>query len=516
MVGTGRNSYPRAVDVTPTASSAQDHRSAAEEDTAYAWRVLSVTSLGVILTSLNSSTLEVGLPAVARHFRPSPAQASWFLLAYLLVSTVLILVFGRLADMVGRRLLYVLGLVTFTAASLGCGLAPSASALIGLRALQAVGAAAIITNTTAQLTDAFPRRLLGTALGLNITVISAAQIAGPVVGGALVAQLGWRWIFLFNVPVGVLGIVWASIALRKSTAPPAPGRFDVSGALLTVLWLGGLVVALSEGGAQGWSAPWALAGFSTLALALPAFVLRQRRARDPLVDLALFRDRHRSIAFGSNFGLAIARYALLLLASLFFQAAQGLDPLAAGLRVTPLAIGLMVASPIAGQLVSRVDARLVSTVGVSIVALGLAVMAVAISPNVAYWPMGLALFAVGIGTGTFMTPNTSAIMSSVPATMRGVANGLRSMLQNTGFVVSTAMSLAIITSPLTHNQKQAAYSGTLSRLPGHQLDRFVGGYRAALLVLFAICVAAAVGSALRGRGQGAAAPADSVTGAAEP
>ncbi len=176
----------------------------------YAWQVLSVTSLGVILTGLNSSTLEVGLPSVARHFQATPTQASWFLLSYLLVNTVLILVFGRLADMVGRAPALRQRPRTFTVASLGCGFAPSAWALIGMRALQAVGASAIITNTTAQLTDAFPRRLLGTALGLNITVISAAQIAGPVVGGTLVTQLGWRWVFLFNVPVGVVGVFWAA------------------------------------------------------------------------------------------------------------------------------------------------------------------------------------------------------------------------------------------------------------------------------------------------------------------
>lgn len=470
----------------------------AAEDVPYAWRVFSVTSLGVILTGLNSSTLEVGLPSVARHFRATPTQASWVLLSYLLVNTVLILVFGRLADMLGRRRLYIVGLATFTVASLGCGFAPSAWALIGLRALQAVGASAIITNTTAQLTDAFPRRLLGTALGLNITVISAAQIAGPVVGGTLVSQLGWRWVFLFNVPVGVVGLSWAIVTLRRTTPTLAPGRFDTGGAALTVLWLAGLVIGLSEGGSRGWSHPAVVVSFTVAAISLPAFVLWQRRATDPLVALSLFDDRARSVAYAANFGLAVARYALLLLASLFFQAAQGLSPLQAGVRVTPLAIGLMLASPVAGQLASRLPARLVATAGIAIVAGGLLLMAITVSPSITYWPMGLALFLVGVGTGTFMTPNTSSIMGSVPAATRGIANGLRSMLQNTGFVISTAMSLAIVTSPLNGAEKQAAYAGTLSRLPGGELGKYVDGYRAALLVLLALCVTAGIASALRG------------------
>lgn len=470
----------------------------AAEDVRYAWRVLSVTSLGVILTGLNSSTLEVGLPSVARHFHATPSQASWVLLSYLLVNTVLILVFGRLADMLGRRRLYIIGLATFTAASLGCGFAPTAWALIGLRALQAVGASAIITNTTAQLTDAFPRRLLGTALGLNITVISAAQIAGPVVGGTLVSQLGWRWVFLFNVPVGVAGLCWAVITLRRTTATLAPGRFDTRGAVLTVLWLAGLVIGLSEGGSRGWSHPAVVVSFAAAAVALPAFVLWQRRTRDPLVDLSLFNDRARTVAYASNFGLAVARYALLLLASLFFQAAQGLNPLQAGVRVTPLAIGLMLASPVAGQLASRLSARLLATTGIAIVAGGLLLMTLTVSPSTAYGPMGVALFMVGVGTGTFMTPNTSSIMSSVPATTRGVANGLRSMLQNTGFVVSTAMSLAIVTSRLDTAEKRAAYAGTLSHLPGGELGKYVDGYRTALVALLALCVMAGIASGLRG------------------
>ncbi len=265
-----------------------------------------------------------------------------------------------------------------------------------------------------------------------------------------------------------------------------------------MVWLTGLVIGLSEGGSKGWSHPAVVVSFAAAAVALPAFVLWQRRARDPLVDLSLFDDRARSIAYASNFGLAVARYALLLLASLFFQAAQGLNPLQAGVRVTPLAIGLMLASPVAGQLASRLPARLVATTGIAIVGAGLLLMALTVSPSITYWPMGLALFLVGVGTGAFMTPNTSSIMSSVPATARGVANGLRSMLQNTGFVVSTAMSLAIVTGPLTAAEKKAAYAGTLSRLPGGELGRYVDGYRTALFVLLTLCVAAAVASALRG------------------
>ncbi|RKS68508.1 EmrB/QacA subfamily drug resistance transporter [Motilibacter peucedani] len=469
-----------------------------QEDVAYAWRVLSVTSLGVVLTGLNSSTLDVGLPSVSRHFNASPTQASWFLLSYMLVNTVLILLFGRLADLVGRRRLYVTGLGVLTLGSLGCGLAPTAGVLIALRAVQAVGAAAIITNTTAQLTDAFPRRLLGTALGLNITVISAAQVAGPVVGGALIGAFGWRWVFLFNVPVGLVGLAWATHTLRPAGTERAEGRFDGVGAVLSVVWLGGLVVALSEGGSVGWAAPQVVAGFLALAVGLPAFVLVQRHRSDPLVDLALLADRQLAFAYLSVFLLAMARFSLILLASLFFQGAQGLDPLQAGLRVTPLALGMMVASPPVGWLSRHVSTQVLASSGLGVVSGGLLLMAAVVSPHAGYAPIGVALFLVGVGTGAFMTPNTSSIMSSVPASSRGVANGLRSMLQNTGFVVSTAMSLAIVTSPLAPREKRATYAGTLTQLSPAEVGHFVDGFRTALVVLTVLCVVAAGASLARG------------------
>jgi MFS family permease len=163
---------------------------------------------------------------------------------------------------------------------------------------------------------------------------------------------------------------------------------------------------------------------------------------------------------------------------------------------------MMVASPLAGRLAGRLPARLLATTGIAVAAAGLTLLAVSLSPSMAYWPVGLALLVVGVGTGTFMTPNTSAIMSTVPATARGVANGLRSMLQNTGFVMSVAMSLAIVTSPLSDSEKRAAYAGTLHRLSAADIGHFVGGFRVAVLVLLALCVVAAVGSALRGRTPG--------------
>jgi EmrB/QacA subfamily drug resistance transporter len=463
----------------------------AADDTAqaqYAWRVLSVTSLGVLLAGTNTSTLDVALPVVARHFSANATQASWIVLSYMLVNTVLILVFGRVADIVGRRRLYIVGLAILTGASVLCGFAPSAVVLAICRALQAVGAAALITNTTALLTDAFPRRLLSTGLSFNVTGASAAQVAGPIVGGALASSLGWRAVFWFNVPFGIAGLLWAMRTLQPDPPRRTHEPFDFVGAGLTFTLVGGLVLALSEGGALGWSNPLVVVGVVLFAVSLPVFIITQRRRRYPMLDLSVFNDRERTLAYASNLLMAVARFAVVLLIALYLQAASGADPFQAGVRVIPVAGGMVLASPVAGRLAKRYPARWVSSAGMAISAAGLAVLAATISPTLAYPVIGGCLLAVGIGTGIFMTPNTTSIVGGVEPGRRGIVNGVRSMLQNTGYAISTAMSLAIVTSPLTPDQKQAAYAGTLSRLSRQALDAFTGGYRTALAVLAGVCV----------------------------
>ena len=467
-------------------------------DRRYAWRVLSVTGIGVLLSGANTSTLDVALPTVARHFNATATEASWMLLSYMLVNTGLIVAFGRLADIVGRRRLYLVGLAVFTVAGLACGFATNAVELDVMRGVQAVGAASIVTNTTALLTDAFPPEILTLGLGLNVTIVSAAQVIGPLLGGLLATTLGWRAVFWFNVPTGAFGLVWAMISLRRSPRSDEQREpFDFVGAALSFVVLGTLVLVLSEGGALGWTSTPVIAGTVAFAVTAPVFLIVQARRRYPLVDLRMFADRERSMAYLAAFLLSLARFAVVLLISLYLQAADGVDPFQAGLRVVPVAIGMMLASPIAGGLAHRYSARLLSTGGLALTGIGLVGLAALLRPHLSYVTMALALLVIGAGSGLFLTPNTSSIMASIPARRRGIANGIRSMMQNSGYVVSVALSLAIITSPLATSAKKAAYAGTLSSLPTRALDAFTTGCRVALLVLGVMTVAGMVASLRR-------------------
>lgn len=462
------------------------------DDSRYAWRVFSVTTLGVILTAVNNSTLDVALPAVSRHFDATPSQASWILLSYMLVTTVLILAFGRLADLMGRRRLYIAGLAVFTVASFGCGFAPNAGVLIALRALQAVGAASVVTNTTAMLVDAFPPRLLGLGLGMNVTAISASQVAGPLVGGAMVTWFGWRAVFLFNVPTGLIGVVWGLIVLRRIPPPVDRERFDVLSSVVSLLALGGVVLALSEGGARQWTNPLVLVAGAVALVTLPLFVWMQRVRRDPLIDLSLLLTRVRAASYFCSLAANAARFAVVLVVSLFLQAVDGLNAFEAGLRVMPTALGMMLASPLAGRLIGRFGSRMLAQLGLSLCALAVLLLALTLAPSAPALVVGGELLLLGIGSGLFLPANTSSIMWGVPVHRRGVANGIRSMLQNTGTVVGTAMSLALATTLLGPDEKRAAYAGTLGRLGGGELWNFVDGCRMALYALFAVCVVALV------------------------
>ncbi|MBI0383365.1 DHA2 family efflux MFS transporter permease subunit, partial [Streptomyces albiflaviniger] len=360
--------------------------------------------------------------------------------SYMLVTTVLVFIFGRAADMIGRRGMYLSGTALLTAGSLLCGLAPSITWLIVFRCVQAVGAAALLCNITALITDAFPARRLPTALGINVTVAAMAQVLGPALGGALASGLGWRAVFWFNIPIGLTGLIWAGAILRPGTARSGGESFDYLGAVLSTLALGGLILALSEGGAMGWTSTPVLVGLLLFAVVTPLFLLVQARRRHPLLDLSLFADRARSMAYLALFLMAMAYFAVVLLMSLYLQAASGMPAYQAGLHVLYVALAMAAVSPVAGRLRGRFSARALSSTGLVLSAAGLFALSALIEPSMNSAALAACLVAVGAGVGLFMTPNTSSIMGSVPAQRRGIANGVRQTAQNAGYAVSTALA----------------------------------------------------------------------------
>lgn len=450
------------------------------------WPVLLSACLGAALCFVNASALSVALPLVARSLEATPAQASWILLSYMLVSTICILSFGRLADIWGRRRLYLAGLAIFVLASAGCAWSATAPVLLMFRVLQAVGAAAVFANTSALVSDAFGSGRLGLALGILAMVAALAQVLGPLIGGAVAAEWGWRAIFLLNVPVGVGALVWSWCAL-PSMSTPSVERFDGMGALLSFAGLGGVVYALSMGGPHGWLSPGVCIGAVVGAVALAAFAVTQMTRTQPLVDPGLFADPSRAVAYVCVLLLSVTQAAPVVLVALFMQVAGGLDSLGAGIRIAPVALGMLFAAPVAGALTRRIAAEHLCTAGMLLAACGLAGLTFFLSPDVDATKLGASLLLFGVGIGIFVTPNNTAILRSVGTERRGIANGVRSTLQNAGFVIGTALTLSIATAPLPPSAQRAAYGGSLGHLSAADLASLTQGCQRALGTLSACC-----------------------------
>jgi EmrB/QacA subfamily drug resistance transporter len=478
----------------------------------YAWRVLSVVGLASILTGLGSSSLNVALPEVVRHFHASASAASWMLLSFMLANTVLMVVFGRLADMFGRRGMYLCGLATYTGTSLLLGFAPGAWYVVGLRVVQAAGGAMLLANSAALLTDAFPRRHLGRGMGIYIASFSVAQLVGPTLGGFLTHRLGWQWVFWFNVPLGVVCFAWGVAALRRTDGAGRERGLDLPGNLLVLVSLGGLLFGLSQVGGRGWADPVVLAGMVLFAGLLPVFAVIERRSPHPVVDLNLFADRPFGLGLLASFLSTVARMAVVLLIALFYQAVAGDDPVSAGLKVLPLSVAMMLVSASAGLLHARLSARAVALLGNVTSTGGLAVLLLCVSAAPSYPWVCAGLVLLGAGSGMFMPANTTALLDGLPADRVGIVNAMRLMIQNTGAMLSTALALSLVTSPLPAGLRPEVFAGTLSRTAPGGVGLLVEGYRLSLETLTAISVLAVLASlsGLRRRAQpcsaGASAP----------
>lgn len=449
----------------------------------------------MLLATINSGTLIIALPDLERSLHTSLLELVWVILVYMIASTVLVLSAGRLSDQFGRKQAYVLGFVAFAAASLGAGFAANGTQLIIWRILQGIGGAFLFANSAAIVTDAFPRRQLGVAMGTNTMVAAVGLVIGPVLGGALVA-ISWHWVFWFNVPFGLAGAAWAWLVLRELTGRAQDTAFDAAGTLTFLVGLTGLVFGISKGGISGWSSPIVIGGLIAAAVCLPLFVVIEHRHPQPMLDLTIFRNRLFSAAAAAAFLNGLSRFALMFVFVFYFQGVQGDSPILAGLKLAPLALGMLIASPPAGIWADRRGSRALASLGMLVTAAGLALMTT-LGRDTSYWASGVYLFIVGVGSGMFNSPNTAAMMGTVRPHRRGIASGARILIQNTGAVLSIAFVIAIVTSSVPRTVLFAVFSGLTNHLSTAQLDPFVANMHTALWCLTAVSILGAVVSYAR-------------------
>ncbi|MFL5957881.1 MAG: MFS transporter, partial [Solirubrobacterales bacterium] len=328
-------------------------------------------------------------------------------------------------------------------------------------------------------------------------VAAVGLVLGPVLGGLLVTA-SWQWVFWFNVPFGIVGAVWGALVLHELAKPDQQRGLDLLGTATFVVGLTGLVYGISKGGISGWDNTLVIGSLAVAAVLLPLFVWIESRGRAPMLDLTIFRNRLFAAATAAAFINGLSRFALMFVFVFYFQGAQGDDPITAGIKLAPLAVGMLVSSPLAGMWADRRGSRTLAASGMLVTAAGLALMTT-LQVDTAYWETGLWMFVVGIGSGMFNSPNTAAMMGTVPAHRRGIAAGARMMLQNTGAVLSIAFVLAIVTAAVPKPVLFKIFSGLAAGLGAAKLDPFIANMHTALWALAATSVVGAVVSLMRPR-----------------
>jgi EmrB/QacA subfamily drug resistance transporter len=460
----------------------------------YRWLVVATVCVGAFLGQLDASIATLVLPTLEEAFHADLASVEWVAIAYLLTLAALVVTFGRLADMTGRKLLYNAGFIVFILGSGLCGLAPNLGLLIVFRILQAVGAAMLQANSVAIITAVVPRTELGRAIGVQGAAQAIGLSVGPSAGGILIGAFGWQWVFFIAVPFGLMGTIMAWFILpqtvRAGEAGP-PERFDWWGALTFALAVALALLSLSFGSTWGWTSPRLLACLVVTLAAGALFLVIERRALFPLVDFQLFRNRIFSCGILSGLLSYAVLFGALFLVPFLLQRILGYTPVRTGLLLTPVPVAIAILAPISGLMSDRLGSRLPTMVGMAIAATALVALSLEQSAAIVIVLGILALLGVGLG---FFTPaNNSAIMGSAPLNRLGVAGGVLNMTRSLGTSLGVAASGAVLELAL------AAIEGhPVQPTLGIPVAELLAGFRDTLLFLAGLAVLAGLIASLRG------------------
>ncbi len=428
-----------------------------EIDYSKKWFVMAAVAMGIFLATIDGSIVNIALPTFVKEFNQPLSTVEWVVLAYLLTVTTLLISMGRLADMIGKKPLYVTGFSIFTLGSILCGVSSSVGMLIGFRVFQAIGASMMMGLGMAIVTEAFPKDERGKALGITGVMVSLGVIAGPSIGGIILENLSWHWLFFVNIPVGLIGIPMV-LRFVPFIRPAGKQQFDYWGAILLFISLAGLLLALSLGQELGYGAPLILALFGLFLAGLAAFLWVERSVPQPMVELQLFKNEWFSISLLTGLMTFVASAGTILLLPFFLQDILHLSPRTAGLvmAVNPAAIGIV--APISGALSDRIGSRKLTTLGLFVLTLGYWSVS-GITQNTSLLEFALRALPLGIGMGIFQSPNNSAVMGSAPRERLGIVSGMLSISRTLGQMIGISLVSALWVSG-TRRSFEAGLTGT--------------------------------------------------------
>lgn len=414
------------------------------------WLILVAIGAGTFMSALDVSVVNTVLPIINKNFNSQVATVEWVVIVYLLLVSGLLPSFGRLGDLRGHKTIYIAGFFVFIFSSLLCGFSASVGALVGARALQALGAAMLSANSPAILSKSFPAHQRGQALGLQATMTYLGLTVGPSLGGWLTELISWQVVFFINLPVGLLALVlsWKFIPMDSGSDIKEP--FDWPGALLFMAGLTSLLLGLNQGHNWGWLSPSIISLLLLAAICLALFTWREQVTQFPMLDLRLFRSRMFSASVISAVINYICVYSIIFLMPFYLLQGRGLSPSQAGLLLTTQPIVMAVVAPLSGTLSDRVGTLLPTTAGMSILAIGMFLLS-RLGPESSYLSIMLCLTVTGLGIGIFISPNSSALLGSAPRRRQGIASALMATARNIGMVLGVGISGAIFTTLLAHS-----------------------------------------------------------------
>lgn len=471
------------------------------------WLILFSVGLGLFMVVIDISILNIAMPTLSRTMKASLEEIEWALIAYSIALTGLVPFFGRISDVMGRKRLFLMGLLIFATASFLAGLSPSILWLIAARLLQAVGGALITSNTLAIITDTFPPGKRGVAMGVQAIVISGGAAIGPTLGGFLVTHFGWQAVFFVNVPIGIGAALLAALVLPTLQSNRTLEPIDWIGAVTLLGGMSTLLLGLTKGPAWGWSS------FSVGALIISGlvimslFVLRELRTRFPLVDLSLFQIREFAAAQMAGLFATMSLSSLTFLLPFYWQGLRGFSAQTAGLLMLPVPLTLMIVAPLSGKASDRFGSRGIATTGMLFIMAGL-LMVSQLTETMPIPQVLVRLMVFAAGFGMFIAPNNNSIMSCVPPSKRGVSGGLLGMFRYLGQAVGVTFAGSLFAFLVTDASGEGMHllsslssgDSLASDALNHSHIAFMHGMRGVVLAGAAFAAVGAVLSLLRGRG----------------
>jgi EmrB/QacA subfamily drug resistance transporter len=443
------------------------------------WLVLLVLVTGFFMIMLDTTIVNVAIPAMSAGLNTTLDQILWVLNAYILVYAVLLITAGRLGDLYGQRNIFAIGLAIFTVASALCGFAQNANELIGARVLQGVGGALLTPQTLAILTGLFPPERRGAAFGIWAGVAGLATLAGPTLGGAIVTYIDWRWIFYVNVPIGIAALV-ATFAIVPDLRPGRRHGWDFVGVILATAGLFGLVFGLIEGERFHWgqidsyvvTIPEVI-GAGVVLLIL--FVIWERFQAEPLVPLSLFEERNFAVANWIAASIAFGMMSLFLPIVIYLQSVRGFSALVAGLTLAPMSLTSMIVAPFAGRFADRVGGKYILMAGIFLFAIGFATLTFVAGPDSTWINFLAPAVIAGAGMGMTFAPMTTVAMRNISPRMAGAASGVLNTTRQVGAAVGSAVVGALLQNNLANTLHDQAVSHATS-LPAAYRDQFIAAF----------------------------------------